>query len=178
MNQFGVYFHYWCTYNRTFFALTVTTWTNWRWWTSVARLGSSVLATSPIFPTTFGTSAVKGPYGNSKSPFFSFFLLLRSPLTNIAQGLKDLHEGRIVVPLGKKKQTTPKKKSARRWEILFESTEKVTAHTVPLMAVQLQRQTESRRAETLAWVSTLPLSLNACCWAFFLGQLHWWKLSI
>ena len=56
-------------------------------------------------------------------------------------------------PTGKKKLTAPKKKSARRREVLFERTERATTHTIPLMAVQ--HQTESNRAETLAWVSFL-----------------------
>src|SRR6266446_4339126 len=39
------------------------------------------------------------------------------------------------------------------WEMLFESTKMCATHTVPLVAIQCQ--TESRRAETLAWVSSL-----------------------
>jgi hypothetical protein len=54
-------------------------------------------------------------------------------------------------PSGKSKQNAPQKKSARRREALFENPGKITTHTVPLVAIQ--RQTASKRAEILDWVS-------------------------
>ena len=136
-------------------AKTVTRRTEWRWPASARLLASSALATSPISLTGFGTSAVKRPCGNSKYIFVSFFCCRLPPLTDIARlkgAARRPHRG----PTGKKKPIAPKKKSAQRREMLFESTEKATtSRAIPLIAIQ--HQTESKRAETLAWVSTLFL---------------------
>ena len=80
-------------------------------------------------------------------------------------------------PSGKKKQTAPKKKSALRREMLFVRAETGTTHTVPLVAVQ--RQTDSRRAETSEWVRTLLcFHTNLRAQSFFLGWLHQWKVPL